>query len=64
VNNIRSTQCTCENENCLRSFGLKIEIEELLGRAMCTWTDIIKTDFIQIILEDLDWVCLAQDTGP
>jgi hypothetical protein len=31
---------------------------------VCRWKDTIKTDFIEIILEGLTWVCLAQDAEP
>jgi hypothetical protein len=33
-------------------------------RPVCRWKATIKTDFIEIIWECLDWVCLAQDTEP
>jgi hypothetical protein len=32
------------------------------GRPVCRWKDTIKTDFIEIIWEGLDWVCWAQGT--
>jgi hypothetical protein len=40
------------------------EREEQLGRPVCRWEYTIKTDFIGIIWERLDWVCLAQDSEP
>jgi hypothetical protein len=34
------------------------------GRHECRWKDTTKTNFIEIIWEHLDWVCLAKNTEP
>jgi hypothetical protein len=44
------------------SLDRKSEREGLFGGPVCRRKDTIKTDFIEIISEVLDWVCLAQDT--
>jgi hypothetical protein len=31
---------------------------------VCRWKDTVKADFIEIIWEGLNWVCLAQNTEP
>jgi hypothetical protein len=32
---------------------------EQLERPVCRWKDTFRTDFIEIIWEGLDWICLA-----
>jgi hypothetical protein len=51
--------------NAYENLDRQPERKSPLGRHMCRWKDTtIKTDFEKIILEGLDWVCLAQDTEP
>jgi hypothetical protein len=40
------------------------EREGQRGRPVCRWKDTVKTDFIEIIWEGLNWACLAQGTEP
>jgi hypothetical protein len=40
------------------------EREGQLGRPVCSWKDTVETDFIEIIWEGLNWVCLAEGTEP
>jgi hypothetical protein len=50
--------------NAHKGLDRKCERKRWLDRQMCRWKDWIKMDFVGIILEGLDWVCLAEDTEP
>jgi hypothetical protein len=44
--------------------GRTSERRRQLERPVCRCKDTIKTDFIEIIREGLDWACLTEDTEP
>jgi hypothetical protein len=41
--------------------GRKARGERPLGRPRRRWIDKIKIDLVEIRMDELDWICLAQD---
>jgi hypothetical protein len=50
-----------EKRNVYRLLVRKPEGKRLLGRPRCRWMDNIKMDLLEIILNAVDRICLAQD---
>jgi hypothetical protein len=47
-----------------KDLDITSEGEGQLGRPVCRLKETFRTDFVEIIWEGLDWVCLAQDAEP
>jgi hypothetical protein len=50
-----------EKRNVWRLLVEKPEGKRPVGRPRCRWINNIKMDLLEIGLNDVDWICLAQD---